>query len=43
MRLDNLGLVEPLRRAVRAQGYDTVTHIQCEAIPVVLSGSMTII
>ncbi len=39
MSFDTLGLAEPLLRAVRTQGYDVPTPIQCEAIPVVLTGS----
>jgi ATP-dependent RNA helicase RhlE len=38
MSFENLGLAEPLLRAVRTQGYDEATPIQCEAIPVVLTG-----
>jgi ATP-dependent RNA helicase RhlE len=39
MSFENLGLAEPLLRAVRSQGYDAATPIQCEAIPMVLTGS----
>ncbi|MCU0773314.1 MAG: DEAD/DEAH box helicase, partial [Ideonella sp.] len=35
---DQLGLAEPLLRAVRAQGYTTPTPIQAQAIPAVLQG-----
>jgi ATP-dependent RNA helicase RhlE len=38
MRFDDLGLAEPLLRAVREQGYDTPTPIQQQAIPAVISG-----
>src|SRR4249919_3191822 len=38
MSFENLGLAEPLLRAVRTQGYDEATPIQCEAIPIVLTG-----
>ena len=38
MSFDNLGLAEPLLRAVREQGYATPTPIQREAIPAVLAG-----
>ena len=34
----NLSLAEPLARAVAEMGYETMTPIQAEAIPVVLSG-----
>ncbi len=33
-----LGLIEPLLRAIRAEGYETPTPIQSEAIPHVLKG-----
>ena len=36
--LDDLGLAEPLLRAVREQGYDTPTPIQQQAIPAVIAG-----
>ncbi|WP_088279327.1 DEAD/DEAH box helicase, partial [Ideonella sp. A 288] len=39
MHFNELGLAEPLLRAVREQGYDTPTPIQAQAIPVVLKGS----
>ncbi len=35
---DDLGLIEPLRRAVRDEGYETPTPIQQKAIPHVLEG-----
>jgi ATP-dependent RNA helicase RhlE len=35
---DNLGLVEPIRRAVAAEGYTTPTPIQAQAIPHLLTG-----
>ena len=38
MHFTDLGLAEPLLRAVREQGYDTPTPIQAQAIPVVLNG-----
>jgi ATP-dependent RNA helicase RhlE len=38
MRFDDLGLAEPLLRAVREQGYDTPTPIQQQAIPAVING-----
>ncbi len=38
MSFDNLGLAEPLLRAVREQGYTQPTPIQQQAIPAVLSG-----
>jgi ATP-dependent RNA helicase RhlE len=38
MLFTELGLAEPLLRAVRDQGYDTPTPIQAQAIPAVLSG-----
>jgi ATP-dependent RNA helicase RhlE len=38
MTFDELALIEPLLRAVRAQGYDTPTPIQAQAIPPVLAG-----
>jgi ATP-dependent RNA helicase RhlE len=38
MSFEELGLAEPLLRAVRAQDYYLATPIQCEAIPVVLTG-----
>ena len=38
MSFTNLGLSEPLLKAVKAQGYDTPTPIQQKAIPVVIEG-----
>ena len=38
MHFTDLGLAEPLLRAVHEQGYDTPTPIQAQAIPVVLNG-----
>jgi ATP-dependent RNA helicase RhlE len=38
MTFDDLGLIEPLTRAVRAEGYDQPTPIQVKAIPHVLAG-----
>ena len=38
MTFDDLGLSEPLLRAIREQGYDTPTPIQAQAIPAVLKG-----
>jgi ATP-dependent RNA helicase RhlE len=38
MQFIDLGLAEPLLRAVHEQGYDTPTPIQAQAIPVVLQG-----
>ena len=38
MKFDDLGLAEPLLRAVHEHGYDTPTPIQAQAIPMVLSG-----
>jgi len=38
MKFTDLGLAEPLLRAVRDQGYDTPTPIQAQAIPAVLKG-----
>ncbi|MFN3416906.1 MAG: DEAD/DEAH box helicase [Caldimonas sp.] len=38
MRFDDLGLAEPIVRAVREQGYDTPTPIQQQAIPAVIRG-----
>jgi ATP-dependent RNA helicase RhlE len=39
MTFDQLGLAEPLVRAVREQGYTTPTPIQAQAIPLVLTGA----
>jgi ATP-dependent RNA helicase RhlE len=38
MHFTDLGLAEPLLRAVHDQGYDTPTPIQAQAIPAVLKG-----
>ena len=38
MKFDDLGLVEPILRAVRAEGYQTATPIQMQAIPEVIEG-----
>ena len=38
MKFTNLGLSEPLLKAIKAQGYDTPTPIQAKAIPVVIEG-----
>ena len=38
MKFTDLGLAEPLLRAVSEQGYDTPTPIQMQAIPAVLKG-----
>jgi ATP-dependent RNA helicase RhlE len=38
MKFTDLGLAEPLLRAVHEQGYDTPTPIQAQAIPAVLKG-----
>ena len=38
MKFDDLGLVEPLLRAVQAEGYQTATPIQAQAIPQVIKG-----
>ena len=38
MNFDQLGLAEPLLRAVHEHGYDTPTPIQAQAIPAVLGG-----
>jgi len=35
---DGLGLIEPLTRAVKAEGYDTPTPIQAQSIPALLEG-----
>ena len=39
MTFDQLGLAEPILRAVLEHGYTTPTPIQAQAIPIVLSGS----
>ena len=38
MHFTDLGLAEPLLRAISEQGYDTPTPIQAQAIPAVLGG-----
>ena len=38
MSFTNLGLSEPLLKAIKEQGYDTPTPIQQKAIPVVIEG-----
>jgi ATP-dependent RNA helicase RhlE len=38
MKFDDLGLAEPILRAVRAEGYQTATPIQTQAIPEVIKG-----
>ncbi|PHS40712.1 MAG: ATP-dependent RNA helicase RhlE [Sulfurovum sp.] len=38
MSFTNLGLSEPLLKAIKAQGYDTPTPIQEKAIPLVIEG-----
>jgi ATP-dependent RNA helicase RhlE len=38
MSFENLGLIEPLLKAVHEAGYSTPTPIQAQAIPAVLSG-----
>jgi ATP-dependent RNA helicase RhlE len=38
MKFTDLGLIEPLLRAVREHGYETPTPIQAQAIPAVLKG-----
>ncbi|MFN0183880.1 MAG: DEAD/DEAH box helicase, partial [Aquabacterium sp.] len=38
MKFTDLGLTEPLLRAVHEQGYDTPTPIQAQAIPAILAG-----
>ena len=38
MSFTNLGLSEPLLKAIKEQGYDTPTPIQLQAIPVVIEG-----
>ncbi len=39
MKFTELGLAEPIVRAVLEHGYDTPTPIQAQAIPVILSGA----
>ena len=38
MTFDDLGLAQPILRAIREQGYETPTPIQAQAIPAVLAG-----
>ena len=38
MKFEDLGLAEPLLRAVRALGYETTTEIQAAAIPAIMKG-----
>ncbi|TET87103.1 MAG: DEAD/DEAH box helicase [Sulfurovum sp.] len=38
MSFTNLGLSEPLLKAIKDQGYDTPTPIQLQAIPVIIEG-----
>jgi ATP-dependent RNA helicase RhlE len=38
MKFTDLGLIEPIQRAVREQGYEIPTPIQVQAIPAVLKG-----
>jgi len=38
MSFTNLGLSEPLLKAIKDQGYDTPTPIQAKAIPIVIQG-----
>jgi ATP-dependent RNA helicase RhlE len=38
MKFEDLGLAEPLLRAVRALGYETTTKIQAAAIPPIMEG-----
>lgn len=38
IKFSDLGLAEPILKAIRAQGYETPTPIQAQAIPKVLSG-----
>ncbi|MBL7774574.1 MAG: DEAD/DEAH box helicase, partial [Saprospiraceae bacterium] len=39
MNFDQLGLIEPILRALRSEGYETPTPIQQQAIPLVLQGN----
>ncbi len=39
MQFDSLGIIEPILRSLKEEGYTTPTPIQAEAIPVVLTGS----
>ena len=38
MNFDQLGLIEPIARAVRDKGYDQPSPIQAKSIPVILEG-----
>lgn len=38
MTFDSLHLIDPIRKALQAEGYTTPTPIQAEAIPIVLEG-----
>ncbi|MDF7819216.1 DEAD/DEAH box helicase [Runella sp. MFBS21] len=38
MTFDSLNLIDPIRKALQAEGYSTPTPIQAQAIPVVLEG-----
>ena len=38
MRFDKLGLVKPILRAVEAEGYQTATPVQVQAIPQIIEG-----
>ena len=38
MNFDQLGLIEPIARAVRDKGYETPSPIQAKSIPIVLEG-----
>ena len=38
MKFDNLGLIGPILRAVQAEGYQTATPIQVQAIPEIIKG-----
>jgi len=39
MLFDQLGLIEPILKALRSEGYTTPTPIQQQAIPVILKGN----
>lgn len=38
LNFDSIGLIDPLRRALRDSGYETPTPIQAQAIPALLAG-----
>lgn len=38
MTFDSLNLIDPIRKALQAEGYSTPTPIQAQAIPIVLEG-----